>query len=228
MAATTTASRSIASMRLVGVRTGAPGAPDNSGHKNFVYAADGRTLVQASPSQPLPWRIAAGDGDVLARVQSVFSTSFRVLFVIERDMNSNVVVYGLPAAGDGSSAVPPTRVFWLMAAAAGGAPHTEELTLLERRYAYGIDPVLTQCSLPAKEVLRVKALGDDDLITVQRHADDGEYYAMLRLYNRDVILRRIYICTEPGMLFGHTTTELHLEVVESPRATSSTTYYFKL
>lgn len=226
MAATTTASRSIASMRLVGVRTGAPGAADNSSHKNFVYAADGRTLAQAPPSQPLPWRIGAGDGDVLARVQGVFATSVRVLFVIERDTNSNVVVYGLPAAA--GAAAPPTRVFWLMAAAPGGAPHTEELTVLERRYAYGIDPVLTQCSLPAKEVLRVKALGDDDLITVERHADDGEYYAMLRLYNRDVILRRIYICTEPGVLFGHTTTEMHLEVIESPRAPSSTTYYFKL
>jgi hypothetical protein len=154
-----------------------------------------------------------------------------VLFVIERDVNSNVVVYGLPVTGDvgATLATPPTRVFWLMAPVAGAPTmHTEELTLFERLYAYGIDPVLTQSSLPAKEVLRVKALGDDDLITVQQHPDDGKFYATVRLFNRDVILRRIFICTEPGMLFGHTTTEMHLEVLESPRATSTTTYYFKL
>jgi len=215
-------SRSIASMRLMGASTSS-----GEGNKNvlFVAADGGGVLVPAAAAgSPLPWRTGGGD-DALHCVQRAFEHDVRVLFVIERDINSNVVVYGLPGPG----LAPPTRVFWLMAATATAPTHTEELTLLERRYAYGIETVSSSSSSPtATEVLRVKALGDDDLITVRPHADDGEYYAMLRLFGRDVILRRIYVCTEPGLLFGHTTTEMHVEVLESPRAETTTTYYFRL
>lgn len=218
------ASRSIASMRLMGVRrAGEEEGMEEKDSKNFLFV-DGGALVPAPTggnAPPLPWRTGGGDGDALRRVQRAFAHNMRVLFVIERDINSNVVVYGLPGPG----LAPPTRVFWLMAATAAAPTHTEELTLLERKYAYGIETVSASS---AAEVLRVKALGDDDVITVRPHADDGEYYAMLRMFGRDVILRRIYICTEPGLLFGHTTTEMHVEVLESPRAAATTTYYFRL
>ena len=78
---------------------------------------------------------------------------------------------------------PPRGTLFRLRAADGTLSNRRVWASLGERTPDGIcldaEGAIWVASPISREVLRVKALGDDDVITVRPHADDGEYYAML-------------------------------------------------
>ena len=216
----------------------------------FVTRGNGSNELISEPHQgPVPWRRKqnGNPSNVFARVKDVLQDSVNVLFIVERDLNRNVVVYAVDT--ESPLIVPPpiqTHVFWLMIPASSprddedtsdsdsdsdsragsnlGDVYTEDLTMVERRYAYG----LTSRNITyTEEEIFIKAL-DKQPIRVRMHAD-GSYHATIQIGGVDMILNRIFICTEPGtLLLWPKTTEVQLEVRLTLDSPTTLTYYFRV
>ena len=232
---------SVDSMEFLGLET------DN---RVFLGTSDG--LMNEPHTGPVPWRVNRNGNppDVYRKVKSLLSDSVNVLFVIERDVNRNVVVYGVDADPSSTHVIPPpvrTHAFWVMIPDSRavetdvetdvevdlgdeeeeeeglGDVTTEDLTLVERTYAYGIK---SHSVTYTEEEILIKAF-EQQPIRVRMH-EDGQYHATLQIGGTDMVLNRIYICTEKRSLLWPTTTELHLEVREKFDSPSSITYFFKV
>lgn len=101
-----------------------------------------------------------------------------LLFLIERDINKNVVVYALDQG--------EVHVFWVMVPDRGDM-YTEELTTLEKMYAYGIREVT------ADNYLFIEALPQEPL---RIHSDKDRYVVSLNVNGRETIVRRISLVTD--------------------------------
>ena len=218
----------------------------------FVTRGDGSSELLSEPHRgPVPWRQKqnGNPSNLYSSVKEVLG-AVNVLFIVERDLNRNVVVYAVDT--ESPLIIPPpvqTHVFWLMIPAAApvagwsvprdddssdsdsdppaasnlGEVYTEDLTIVERRYAYG----LTSRNITyTEEEIFIKAL-DKQPIRVRIHAD-GSYYATIQIGGTDMVLNRIFICTEPGALLWPKTTEVHLEVRLTFDAPTTLTYFFRV
>jgi hypothetical protein len=220
----------------------------------FVTRGDGSSELLPEPHQgPVPWRQKqnGNPSNLYSSVKEVLR-AVNVLFIVERDLNRNVVVYAVDT--ESPLIIPPpvqTQVFWLMIPAAArsvpirgesdddssdsdsdgdppgasnlGEVYTEDLTMVERRYAYGLT---TRNITYTEEEIFIKAL-DKQPIRVRMHAD-GSYYATIQIGGTDMVLNRIFICTEPGALLWPKTTEVHLEVRLTFDAPTTLTYFFRV
>lgn len=224
----------------------------------FVTRGDGSSELLPEPHRgPVPWRRKqnGNPSNLYSSVKEVLG-AVNVLFIVERDLNRNVVVYAVDT--ESPLIIPPpvqTQVFWLMIPAAApvagrsvpirgesdddssdsdsdgdppgasnlGEVYTEDLTIVERRYAYGLT---TRNITYTEEEIFIKAL-DKQPIRVRMHAD-GSYYATIQIGGTDMVLNRIFICTEPGALLWPKTTEVHLEVRLTFDAPTTLTYFFRV
>ncbi len=115
------------------------------------------------------------------------------LFVIERNVNSNVVAYDAVTEGPGRlSAASPLRVYWLMNAVHG---QVCALNALEWLKAYGYD--VRSCDGRACTVA-LRAL-KSRLMTIR--FVDGEPRAVTAIGSEQGILRRVFVTVDRAGLF---------------------------
>jgi len=114
------------------------------------------------------------------------------LFVVERSLNANVVVYELRRAPGGAvDAKQPVRGHWIMFGEDG---RREELNALEKRLAYGIDVLET---VPDGAVIAVRALRDRRIEVGTSGACPS---ATTLIQGRPALLRRVFVQLGSGGL----------------------------
>jgi hypothetical protein len=114
------------------------------------------------------------------------------LFHIERNKNTNIVVYDAQVMPDSSLAEEdPVVVYWIKLAEGG---HTKELKGIERKMAYGF-------SVDSREgnrlVIDMKADVGRNLV-VDMH--EGVYRAFMEINGRQALLEKIYIFAKETFL----------------------------
>jgi hypothetical protein len=114
------------------------------------------------------------------------------LFHIERNKNTNIVVYDAQVMPDSSLAEEdPVVVYWIKLAEGG---HTKELKGIERKMAYGF-------SVDSREgnrlVIDMKADVGRNLV-VDMH--EGVYRAFMEINGRQAILEKIYIFAKETLM----------------------------
>lgn len=189
------------------------------------YTANPRTrqleLVECGP-----WRHASNGNpaNVCSVIQSLVEDT-HVLFVVERDVNRNVVVYSLEEGG-GKKTVTP---FWLMIPAPRsttdlGDVYTEDLTCVETNLAYGVQQ---RVNTDASITLSVRAING---LPIQIKPDKtGSYAAHISMHGGELIVKRFMIFTEPRRWSPWPkTVELHVETHTPDSAASPITYHFEV
>lgn len=233
--------RSLSRMKLLGIKTRTRETYVRNAAHEFV------------PTTSVPWSMQSNGNPhslMFKTIKELLYDTVHVLFIIERDTNKNVVVYGLNKDSSGN-VVLTTVVFWVMIPVEAkrdedveeeedeevdlgntddqevdlGNVYTEDLTFFENNYAYGIKSRSLQ-SDGEEEHIYVKAL-EGQLIMVKQDMD-GEYYAMIHINGSVRLLNRIFICTEPRPLGLCRTKEVHVDVRDAWHDDDVVTYYFKI
>lgn len=194
-----------------------------TGNKEYRVNSQTRKLELAPECGP--WRHASnGNPPNLSGVVQALLPDHHVLFVVERDINRNVVVYSLDE-GESSKTVTP---FWLMIPAPRssldlGDVYTEDLTRVESNLAYGIEQ---RAHADDSITLSVRAISGLP-IQVKRDAR-GSYAAHMSMNGGEVLVKRFMIFTEPRRWAPWPrTVELHVEA-QDPESSQSITYHFEV
>jgi len=137
---------------------------------------------------------------------SVSCTKSNPLFSIERNKNKNYIQYDVRLTENSDLLNPsPVTVYWVLEN--GGQ---EELSSIERRYAYGID---SQKRVERNRFkIHLVALKDREIIVEKM---DGFYRALVPINGKQAVLERIYVESKERLtglpkvlyvdLFGRTT-----------------------
>jgi hypothetical protein len=114
------------------------------------------------------------------------------LFYLQRDPNTNTVIYQLNVDKGGRlNTDEPVHAFWIRYADQG---ERKELNFIQRKFAYG----LTAKQLaPEKYVLKFVAY-DKVPLYLMKWPIDNAYHVFATLHNRQVVLSRIYLRIEGG------------------------------
>lgn len=184
--------------------------------------------------------------DMYSAARALFGNT--VLFVIERDINKNVVLYKAVPSPTSQQNTVNVEAFWLMIppittelsdkensdqsdsseddddddAVNLGNVHTEDLTLLERTLAYGLT-----CTQLENGGVRMfcKALRGEPIDVVQ---DDDGWHARVRIQGELHYLQRVLVSTEERSWgLWPKTTEVHMQCVQLPHK-NRLTYHYKL
>jgi len=220
---------------LLGQNTGSGTVPITGGLASMTYlGVTSNGHEYPNPSVPnSTWRKDGNQNpnNMFDIIRSLFDDN--VLFVIERDINRNVVVYKLNVRPDGSvDPANPIEVFWLMipvAAPTGpesdddsgddedededevdlGDVYTEDLTQMERTLAYGVQTEVRN----GNRVMFVKALRGEP-ITVKR--TETGWKGCMTIAGVEMSIERILISTEPRAWgLWPTITEAHMHMREN-------------
>jgi hypothetical protein len=115
------------------------------------------------------------------------------MFIIERSTNANIVVYDANHAPDGQLvATEPVIVYWLMKAQEG---QREELNLVERKEAYGID--IEPGAAPGTYHMALKA-DKKKKMTVALQKSCG--VVLTKIGGTEGVLRRLYVKSKEEMI----------------------------
>jgi Domain of unknown function (DUF4833) len=110
------------------------------------------------------------------------------LFIIQRGVNANIVVYDAVRRADGRlDPDHPVAAYWLMKADRG---QREELNPIERAEAYGF---AVAGGAPGSVTITLKALKDRP---IQVRATRRSVFAVTRIAGRPAVLRRVFVQTE--------------------------------
>ena len=135
------------------------------------------------------------------------------LFHIERNKNTNIVVYDALAQPDGNLLPKdPVIVYWLKLAEGG---HRKDLKGIEKRMAYGFK------ILSREENRLVLKMVADVGRKVVVDAVDGTYHAFMKINDRQAILEKIFIFAEEGLIMP---TVKYIELFGSDVETQETLY----
>lgn len=118
------------------------------------------------------------------------------LFYLQRDPNTNTVIYQLnrDKAGEPVSEK-PVNVFWIRYAAAG---EKKELSNLQRKLAYGITHRYLGQSVYELKLTAYKKL----LFHLKRSTLDNEYHVYANVNGTDIQLERIFLRIDGGTVFS--------------------------
>ena len=160
--------------------------------------------------------------DVLHVVKELFPDD-EILFVIERDFNRNILVY--KTAFDENDELDLSKivdVFWLMVDAPVsptnlGRVHIEELSILERSLAYGVEANKDEIGY----YIKIRALNEP--IRVFYEAD--ELHAGLAVKGNMMTLERVMIYTTPRALCWPLTTQLDFNFMDGETKSKCTYHY---
>jgi hypothetical protein len=115
------------------------------------------------------------------------------MFVIERSTNANIVVYDANRGTDGQFvASDPVIVYWLMKAQQG---QREELNLIERKEAYGID--VTPGKSPGTFDMALKADSKKAMTVALRK---GCGVVLTQIGGKQAILRRLFVQSKEELI----------------------------
>ncbi len=132
------------------------------------------------------------------------------LFVIERSLNANVVVYDAVRSRDGRlDRSDPVTAYWLMNAEHG---QRQSLNLIERLKAYGFK---VESDHGGNVELRVAAL---ESRPIQIRTERGRAQAIVRIAGAPAVLHRVFVRTRPGHPLDVESVELFGELVSNHRA----------
>ena len=123
------------------------------------------------------------------------------LFVIERSLNANVVVYDAVTDGHGHlDPNDPVKAYWLLNADKG---ERENLNLIEKAEAYGVS---VESVTKGNARITVKALKDRPIwVRIER----GRPQAIVRIAGHEALLRSVFVQSEPDHPLSVRYVELH-------------------
>lgn len=115
------------------------------------------------------------------------------LFYLQRPPNTNTVVYELNMENGELNKKQPIHAYWINYAKKG---QTEELTDIQRKYAYGIrttrlDDNSFECYLAAYKKLKL----------FLKEGEDKQYHIYTTVNDKQIMVNRIYIAVNGGSLF---------------------------
>ena len=114
------------------------------------------------------------------------------LFYLQRDPNTNTVIYQLNLNKAGQvDEDDPVKVFWIRYADQG---ERKDLNFIQRKFAYGITAKRVS---PEKYVLKFVAYDKVPLYLMKWPADNA-YHVFATLHNQQIVLARIYLRIEGG------------------------------
>jgi hypothetical protein len=118
------------------------------------------------------------------------------LFYLQRNSNTNTVVYQLNLDGQGRlNRKEPVRVFWLRYAEDGQA---KALNFIQRRFAYGLHAKQVE---PGAYELRFVSYAKFPLY-LARSAGDNQYRVYTTIGRRKAVLQRIFLRIEGGTFWA--------------------------
>ncbi|MBZ5588862.1 MAG: DUF4833 domain-containing protein [Acidobacteriia bacterium] len=123
------------------------------------------------------------------------------LFVVQRSVNANIVVYDAVRGDDGHlDPTHPVAAYWLMNADKG---QREELNVLEKAKAYGFEVAAAK---NGSVMVTLKALQGR---SIEVRATRSSVLALTRIAGREAVLRRVYVQTEKD----HPTEVKYIELI---------------
>lgn len=115
------------------------------------------------------------------------------LFYVQRTPNTNTIMYELNMKNGVLDDSNPVHVFWYRYAERG---QTEELTFIQRRFAYGI-----KVSKLAPEKYKLLFAAYDKIPFYLMKSTAGIYHTYVELDGKMIVLNRLYIKIDPGGTF---------------------------
>jgi len=148
----------------------------------------GMLVLCAVPSQSTPQK------QKLPPVSSfpVPSVANQLLY-LQRDPNTNTIVYGLNYKNNKLDEDNPVHVFWVKFAEKS---QEEELTFIQRKFAYGINTKRIANDSYEMHIVSYKKC----TLQLMKGADN-EYHIYTAINNKQAILKRIFIRINGGTLF---------------------------
>lgn len=115
------------------------------------------------------------------------------LFYLQRPPNTNTVIYELNTENGVLDKKKPIHAYWISYAKKG---QIEELTDIQRKYAYGIkttalDDNRYECHLVAYKKLKLYL----------KEGEDNQYHMYTTVNDKQIIIHRIFIAVNGGSLF---------------------------
>lgn len=195
------------------------------GSQEYVTDSQGLRAAQQNCG---PWRHSGSlNPPQLSDVVQSLLPDMHVVFVVERDINRNVVVYAVNDTGKGVDTTQPMSVFWLMIPAAKsdtdlGEVYTEDLTRVEANLAYGVSRA--QVHSPTKFTVNVRAVNGEPIV-VQKQG--GKWQAFIHMNGDALAVKRFMIFTEARRwLAWPKSVEMHVDTV--PVNSQPVTYHFEV
>ncbi len=131
------------------------------------------------------------------------------LFYLQRNSNTNTVIYQLNLDGQGQvNRREPVHVFWIRYAE-GGQP--KELTFMRRRFAYGLHAKQVE---PNAYELRFVSYAKFTLY-LARSAVDNQYRVYATIDRRKAVLQRIFLRIEGGSFWAPNVRYVELKGVDA-------------
>lgn len=125
---------------------------------------------------------------VLVAARTALATDPNRLFVIERSVNANVVVYDAVRRRDGRlDAADPVTAYWLMNADKG---QREALSAIEKLEAYGFD---VSGGPRGSVAITLRAVKDRP---IEVRANRARVIAVTRIAGQEAVLRRVFVQSE--------------------------------
>ena len=116
------------------------------------------------------------------------------LFFLQRTPNANTVVYELNVKNGELDSIEPVHVFWILY---GKNAEIEELTPIQRKYAYGLSTQLI-----SKDHYELRFLANIKYALQMIKGSDYKYHVYYPINNIQAILSRIYLQINGGSLFS--------------------------
>ncbi|MBD2769952.1 DUF4833 domain-containing protein [Hymenobacter sp. BT664] len=114
------------------------------------------------------------------------------LFYLQRDPNSNTIIYQLNVNAAGKlNEEEPVRVFWIRYAEQG---ERKDLNFVQRKFAYGLS---TKKLAPDKYELKFAAY-DKVRFFLMKSAVDNAFHVLVTIANKQIVLTRVFLRIEGG------------------------------
>lgn len=137
----------------------------------------------------------------------------RQLFYLQRPPNSNTVIYELNMQNGVLDKRNPIHAYWISYAKKG---QKEELTDIQRKYAYGIkttplDDKSYECHLTAYKKLKLYL----------KKGEDKQYHVYTTVNDKQIIIHRIFIAVNGGSLFNPQIDYVQLNGIDTATGTAT-------
>lgn len=116
------------------------------------------------------------------------------LFYLQRDPDSNTIVYALNSDNGAINEDNPVSAYWIRYSENG---QKKDLSFIQRSMAYGIRHKMTAPDTFELHIQAYKPL----LITLAPHPQTGKYQATVQMKNKKIILDRIFVRIKGGSFF---------------------------
>jgi predicted small secreted protein len=121
------------------------------------------------------------------------SSNTHLLFYLQRPVNTNTVIYALNLVNEVPDQENPIHIYWINYAKNA---KQEELTDLERKYAYGI-----KLNKIAENEFEFYLVSYKKMKLLLKQGNDKQFHVFGDINNKQLIIERIYLAVKGGSLF---------------------------